>query len=226
MQNEYACLWFGSNEMRDPETTGFSSSEHTTQRESPHDATSALPVSAPTVRSAGGAEFSHRIAFALRPAMIVAIIVVIGTLTFYTTQQLQSKATLVPSISGSWYGSFIAVRSDTGQYASNALLYVVFATNHGDQLTTTSSICTTASNGVQVQPPTAGVTATGTINGVHFTLPASGGDDGSNFSWFGTYSSDTIHIDFYPNGNPTPRSPYANLHRGSYNDFLNTCTIR
>jgi hypothetical protein len=225
MQNEYACLWFGSNEMRDPATTEFSSSKHTTQRESPRDATSALPVSAPTVRPAGGAEFSHRIAFALRPAVIVAIIAVIGTLTFYT-QQLLSTSALVPSISGSWYGSFIAVRSDTGQYASNALLYVVFATNHGDQLTTTSSICTTASNGVQVQPPTAGVTATGTINGVHFTLPASGGDNESNFSWFGTYSTDTIHIDFYPNGNPTPRSPYANLHRGSYNDFLNTCKIR
>jgi hypothetical protein len=208
--------------MRNPETTECSSSEHTTQQESPRDATSALPVSAPIVRPARGAKFSRRIAFALRPAVIVAIIAVIGILTF-ATQQLLSNGAHVPSISGSWYGAFLVVRSDTGQYASNALLYVVFATEHGDQLSATTSMCTTASNGVPVQPPTAGVTATGTISGVHFTLPASGGDTESNYSWFGMYATSTIHIDFYPNGNPTPRSPYATLHRGSYNDFLNAC---
>ena len=168
---------------------------------------------------------SKSMAFRWRSAIIILAVVVLGSGVF-VTHQLLTYGGLFPSIAGSWYGPFATVHADTGKYVTESSLYVVFAMGPGNQITATSSICSTANNVVDKQPPTANVTSPGTINGTHFILPAQRGDVESNLSWAGTYAPDTIHLDFYPNNVPTPRSPYANLQRGCYADFLNTCKVR
>src|SRR5262249_58437144 len=112
-------------------------------------------------------------------------------------------------------------------YAHLFSIYIRFAPGQGNQLSATTSSCSASGSTVQhTQAPTTGLTFTGTFDGTHFTMTPPEGDAESDLSWFGTYSTDKIHIDFYPNRIEAPIRPYADLQRGSYNDYLGTCKVQ
>jgi hypothetical protein len=157
--------------------------------------------------------------------LVVAIVAIVGSGAF-VTHQLLTYGSLVPSINGGWYGPYAVAQPGTAHYVNEYSLYVVFATGHGNQVSATTSSCFIGSNSPYTQGPTVGLSFTGTLSGAHFTMAPQHGDVESDLSWSGTYSTNQVHIDFYPDGTPALRNPYANLRRGTYSDFLQTCTAR
>jgi hypothetical protein len=157
-----------------------------------------------------------------RLALGVALVVVIATGVF-ATHRLLTYGTLTPSIVGGWYGYYSVSQADTAQYTAMFSLYIEFTRGPGNQVSATTSSCSVGGGPRPAQVPSAGLGFSGTINGAHFTMTAPNGDVESDLTWSGTYSTDHIHIDFYPDGTPTAQGPYANLQRGSYDDFLRTC---
>jgi hypothetical protein len=157
--------------------------------------------------------------------LILTIVAIVGSGAF-ATHQLLTYGSLVPSINVGWYGPYAVAQPGIGHYSDEYSLYVVFATGQGNQLSATTNSCTIGSNSPYTQGPTVGLTFAGTLDGAHFTMAPQHGDVESDLSWSGTYSTNQIHIDFYPDGKPTPQNPYAMLQRGTYSDFLHTCTAR
>ena len=141
----------------------------------------ALPVAWPTV------------------VIIFLIVAVIGS-GLYATHQVLTYGSLVPSISGGWYGGYMAIQPQNGQALGGYSLYVLFATGQGNHLSATTSSCTTPDNGLYTQAPTTGLPYSGTINGSKFAMSTVPGDIESDLNWTGTYSTNQIHIDFTPYG--------------------------
>jgi hypothetical protein len=212
--------------MSEPNTTRFASPDQPTQTDPSRDDAPAL--SAPTLanRRWVAAGSGARTLFAWPSALIVVVIIAVIGSGAFAAHQLLNYGTLVPSIAGSWYGPFSATQGDSRHYTNSYNIYVTFVDGHGNQLSATTSSCSAGATALYTQAPTPGITFAGSIHGAHFAMTPQGGDVESDLSWAGTYSTDKIHIDFYVNGVPRPESPYANLRRGTYNDFLSTCRAR
>jgi hypothetical protein len=191
---------------------------------------SRLAASAPTLSATSppraGARSWLRAAPVAWPTILTAalIIAIIGS-GLFATHQVLTYGSLVPSIAGGWYGGYTPIQPGEGQSVSGYSLYILFADAQGDHLSATTSSCTTASNGLYTQAATPGIPYSGTINGSEFKMSAQPGDIESDLAWIGTYSTDKIHIDFFPYGTST-RIAYANLQRGTYSDFLATCKVK
>jgi hypothetical protein len=143
-------------------------------------------------------------------------------------RQILVYGSLTPSIAGSWYGAFWAAQPVTGKFTNTYNLYVQFALDKGNHLSATTSSCSASGMPLYTQASTPGLTFAGTFTGTHFTMtPVSSqtGDVESDLAWVGAYSPDQVHIDFSVNGLVTQAGSYANLRRGSYDDFVRTCKV-
>ena len=156
------------------------------------------------------------------PVLLVAVVVMAISAGILATHQYLTYGALVPSISGGWFGPITLTNGGNGQPIKTYSMYADFTLGSGQALTAQTSSCTVP-NAPTPQPPSSGLDYAGTITGNHFAMSPHGGDIETDFTWDGTYSTDSIHLNFYVDGTPTPNNSFAILHRGTYSDYLNTC---